>query len=119
MVNVADELSEQDVLLEMEDGLIGFVRKRLVNKFHQGSRSEQKKDQHHGHTAEAPGKCKFQGLFRKRTWMNVQNQVVEYKPFALLFSLRIDRITEDRISNTTKEAIMILRHFPLRHSLLL
>ena len=77
VVNVAHELSEQNITLEMKDGLIGLVRKRLVNEFHQDSRSEQKKNQHHGHTAQSPGQGESEGSLRNGAGPEVQDQAVE------------------------------------------
>ncbi len=102
MVNVADELSEQDVLLEMEDGLIGFVRKRLVNKFHQGSRSEQKKDQHHGHTAEAPGQGESERALRDGAGPEVQDQAVEKPSIVSSILFRPQRTRENGVPDASK-----------------
>ncbi len=102
MVNVADELSEQNVLLEMEDGLIGFVRIRLVNKFHQGSRSEQKKDQHHGHTAEAPGQGESDCALRNGAGPEVQDQAVEKPSIVSSILLRSQRTRENGVPDASK-----------------
>ena len=102
MVNVAHELSEQDITLEMEDRLIGLVRKRLVNKFHQDSRSEQKKDQHHGHTAETPGQGESERSFLNGAGPEVKDQAVEKPSIACSIFYRPQRTRENGVPDALK-----------------
>jgi hypothetical protein len=61
----------------MEDGCVGLVRKRLIEKFHQDSRSEQENDQYNGHTAETPCQGEFERSFLDVSGTKMKDEAVE------------------------------------------
>ena len=74
VVNVADQLSEKDILLKMEDRLIGSSRKRLVSEFQQQSCPEQEKNQYQCHAAQSPCQGKVERAFRDLSGSEVKDE---------------------------------------------
>ena len=77
VMDVADQLPEKNVVLEIEDGFIGPGRRRFVNKFKQDPGAEEQENQHCCHAAQPPGKGKTQGTIVHRPGPEMQEQAVQ------------------------------------------
>ena len=115
MVDISDELSERDSLLQMKNRLIGLFRKRLVNKFHQDTRSEQEKDQNHGHTAKTPGQGKSERTFRDGAGTEMKDEAVEKPSMVSSIFFQSNRTGENGVAEPLKQRQLIWEHPVLRH----
>ena len=88
VMQVADQLTEQDVVLQIKDGIVGFIRHRLVDELHHQTGSEKNSHQYDRHPPESPGQVKGQGSFRNRSGSEMQDKAVEKIPVGLA----IDRL---------------------------
>ena len=76
-MDVADQLPEKDILLEVQNGIIGFSRERIVNEFKHDAGAEKQKNEAPGHAAKPQGKGKAQGALVYRPGPEMQQQAVQ------------------------------------------
>ena len=77
VVNIADQLTEVDSVLQMHDGFIGPVGYRLINKFEHQARDEKHANQDRRHPAQSPGQGESQSALRNHPRPKVQQKAVE------------------------------------------
>jgi hypothetical protein len=83
VVKVSDQPSEQNVLLKNKDGLIGLLRKGLVNKLQKNPCPQKQGNQHNRHPPQAPGEGPLKGFFRDASRAEMKNQRVQEPSIAL------------------------------------
>jgi hypothetical protein len=103
MMNIADQLPEEHIVLQMNNRLVGAVGNWLVNKFQHYSCGKQNAHQHHRHTAKTPGQCESQSSFLYATGAKVKNQAVEKASITPTILLSLQRTGEDGIADTLKQ----------------
>ena len=103
MVDVSDQLSKENIPLEVKDGIIGFARKRLINEFEQNARPNQQEYQHDSHTSETPRERQSERPIRHGTGAKVQDKAVEKPSIAPLILHWALRTRKNRVSNALKD----------------
>ena len=115
MMDVPDQLSKENILLEVKDGIVGFPRERFVNEFEQQARSNQQGYQHDGHAAETPREGQSEGSIRHGAGAKVEDQTVE-KPsvtLSILYGALCAR--KNRKSDSLKDGQFFWCHLVLCH----
>ena len=64
VMDISDQLTEGDILLQVENRFIGPAGKRLIHELEHQAGAEQKKYQHCGHTAQPPCQAEPEGALR-------------------------------------------------------
>jgi UDP-N-acetylglucosamine 2-epimerase len=77
VMNISDQTTEQNFVLKVKNGLLGLVRKRLVDELEQNSRSQKQENQNNRHAAQPPGEGPSKRVFRNASRPKVKNQGVE------------------------------------------
>ena len=103
MVDVSDQLSKENIPLEVKDGIIGFARKRLINEFEQHARPNQQEYQHDSHTPETPREGQSERSIRHGAGAKVQDQAVEKPSIAPLILHGALRTRKNRVSDSLKD----------------
>jgi len=76
-MDVPDQLSKQNLILEPHHGIVGSARKRLIKKLQQEARPDQQKNKNDRHAAQPPGQCEAEGAFLDRSRAKMKDQAVK------------------------------------------
>jgi hypothetical protein len=77
VVNVPDQSAEQDFILKMNDGLVGLLRKGLVNELQEHPGSQKQEHKRNRHTSQTPREGPAKRFFLDVSRPEVKNQTVE------------------------------------------
>ncbi|MBA7681574.1 hypothetical protein ES703_89914 [subsurface metagenome] len=109
-MNIPNKLTEENIILQAEDGRIGLFGYWLISKFQQHPRAEEHQHQHDGHAAESPCQGEFHCAFRYRPGPEVQNQTVKETSKPVPICSRIEETGKNGIPDALEDSTLIRRY---------
>ena len=100
---VPQQSSEWNLVVQIDNRIIGFSGSRLIGKLKHQAAAEQKKHQHHGDTTQSPGQGQFKRAFRNGPWSEMQQKAPEVFPPAMLMMICLLLVRKNRQAETLQD----------------
>ncbi len=118
VMNIANQLAKEHIVLQMNYRFIGAVGYRLIDKFEHQAGRKQHEYQHNGHPAKAPGQREPERALLNAARAEVQNQTVKKTSITLAANRWFpERAGENGIVNSLKQGKFAWRHILDPHCL--